>query len=523
MTTAARPHELDRDARIGRGFQVATALHQQGQLRDAEQLYRSILAVAPGHAGALGGLDAIRRQCGPADGLRRLPGVAATSDAPPAPVLPASDSPAPPAHPVEAAPDRRAFPPPAETPTQQGPQGLRFDFNDGCRVATAAGEAPWHVRLSDLDTGNVLFEAEIGAGRVNSAKRYFVRFRLEAWQHGESVLCHDYSAAGREVLIQFLVGRLGDVLGWFPYAVKFKERHGCRLTCAMDETLIGLIRGAYPDITFVTHAEVRPERYYATYNIGLFFDDNDFIHQPCDFRQVGLHRTAAHILGVDPAEARPRVALADDSRPIPEPYVCVAVQSSMQSKYWNNPAGWREIVGFLVASGYRVICIDQKPTHGHGLVWNHIPHGAEDETGDRPIEERARWLRHAEFFVGLSSGLAWLAWAVGTPVVMISGFTLPLNEFATPYRVINYHVCNGCWNDVRHRFDHSDFLWCPRHKDTPRQFECTRLITTDQVKATLRRIPGFATRGASNAGGLQAAQAIGPQQPDGSAPRSAAE
>jgi autotransporter strand-loop-strand O-heptosyltransferase len=182
------------------------------------------------------------------------------------PASPSSESPAPPAQPISAAPDRRAFPPPAETPTQQGPRGLRFDFNDGCRVAAAAGEAPWRVRLSDLDTGNILFEAEIEAGRMNSAKR------LEAWQRGESVLCHDYSAAGREVLIQFLVGRLGDALGWFPYAVKFKERHGCRLTCSMDETLIRLFRGAYPDITFVTHAEVGPERYYATYNIGLFFD-----------------------------------------------------------------------------------------------------------------------------------------------------------------------------------------------------------------------------------------------------------
>jgi autotransporter strand-loop-strand O-heptosyltransferase len=74
---------------------------------------------------------------------------------------------------------------------------------------------------------------------------------------------------------------------------------------------------------------------------------------------------------------------------------------------------------------------------------------------------------------------------------LISGFTHPLNEFATPYRVINYHACNGCWNDPRHPFDHQDFLWCPRHKDTPRQFECTRLITAHQVKSAIARIPGF--------------------------------
>jgi len=42
---------------------------------------------------------------------------------------------------------------------------------------------------------------------------------------------------------------------------------------------------------------------------------------------------------------------------------------------------------------------------------------------------------------------------------------------------------------VRVRFDHKDFLWCPRHAGTPRQFECTRLITADQVIATIKKIP----------------------------------
>jgi autotransporter strand-loop-strand O-heptosyltransferase len=106
-----------------------------------------------------------------------------------------------------------------------------------------------------------------------------------------------------------------------------------------------------------------------------------------------------------------------------------------------QPDRWREIVAFPKEAGYRVVCIDQKPVYGNGLIWNHIPHGVEDQTGDRPLAERVRWLKHAEFFVGLSSGLAWLAWAAGTPVVMISGFTHPTNEFATPYRVINYHAC----------------------------------------------------------------------------------
>lgn len=396
------------------------------------------------------------------------------------------------AKPTDAQPGKRAYPPPAAVPTQVGIHDLRFDFNDGCRLATPEGQ--WHVRLRDLDTGNILFETDIGAGRINSTKRYYLRGRIEVWSGemtGEPVFRHDYDARDREVLVQLPVGTLGDSVGWFPYAVKFQEEHGCKLTCAMSGLLIPLFRDAYPKIKFVTHEEINPDLYYATYSIGLFFDDEARVHQPCDFRLVGLHRTAGYILGVDPTEMAPKIAIEDDRRPIQEPYVCIAVQSSTHSKHWTNPTGWHEIVSFLKDAGYRVICIDQKPVHGTGLVWNHIPHGVEDQTGDRPLSERARWIKHAEFFIGLSSGLSWLAWATGTPVVLISGFTHPTNEFYTPYRVINYHACNSCWNDVRVRFDHHDFLWCPRHANTPRQMECTRLITADAVKDTIRRIPAF--------------------------------
>jgi autotransporter strand-loop-strand O-heptosyltransferase len=337
------------------------------------------------------------------------------------------------------------------------------------------------------------------SGRINSTKRYFVRFRIEVWQNGESLFVHDYSAAGRDVLILFPVETLGDPIGWFPYAVKFKQHHGCRLTCAMSDKIIPLFRNAYPDIDFVNYADADRARFYASYVIAVYFvngaiyDHKDCV--PLDFRLVGLHRAAGYILGVDPTERAPRIAIEDDTRPIAEPYVCIAVQSTLQAKFWNNPTGWHEVVAFLKAAGYRVVCIDQKSSHGHGLVWTHIPAGAEDMTGDHPLLERARLIKHADFFVGLTSGLSWLAWAVGTPVVLISGLTHSTNEFFTPHRVINYNVCNSCWNDPTAAFERHDFLSCPRHRDTARQFECTRLITADHVKATIRNIPGFGVHG----------------------------
>jgi autotransporter strand-loop-strand O-heptosyltransferase len=381
------------------------------------------------------------------------------------------------------------FPPAPATPTQVGPQGIRFDFNDGCRILLPEGT--WRVRLTDLDTSSLLFDANLGPGALNSPHSYYQRFGIEIWKSGQPVFRHDYSAENRDVVIHIRGGALGDTIGWFPYAVKFLEKHGCRLTCAMAEWQIPLFRDAYPSITFSRHEDVRRDLIYATYHAGITFKPGGEKFQPCDHRLVGTHRAVGYALGVDPAEARPTIRLPDDSRPIAEPYVCIAVQSTLQCKYWNNPDGWREVVGFLKQAGYRVVCIDQRRQYALDSPLNRIPDEAEDETGDRPLLERARWLKHADFFVGLASGLSWLAWAVETPVVMISGFSHPVTEFETPYRVINYHVCNSCWNDPRLTLDRQNFLWCPRHGGTPRQFECSRQISAGAVIAAIRKIPRF--------------------------------
>ena len=434
--------------------------------------------------------------------------VTSVSSQPAETVTPASGLPqegAPPAdgNPVQKEDEKSPYLTIPSVPVVEGGQGVRFDFNDGARVMVpdiAPELGQWHVRLSDYSTGNILFDARLKGGMVSSTKKYFVPFLIDVWLEKpdgtrEDILHHELSLTGRPVLVQLPVGTLGDTIAWLPAAIRLAQQTGAKVSCSVADVILPLVKEANPDITLVGHDEAQANKtftsaFYASYNIGLFFTDTELTHQPTDFRHVGLHRTAAYILGVDPwNDNPPGITIQDgDTPPIEGPYVVIATQASTQCKYWNNPAGWQEVIGFLKSAGYRVICIDQKTFHGTGYVYNHIPHGAEDETGSRPLSERARWLKHASFFIGLSSGLAWLAHASGTPVVMISGFTHPNNEFFTPYRIINWHTCNSCWNDPRHQFDHKDFFWCPRHKGTERQFECTRLITGSQVIQTVRRV-----------------------------------
>ncbi|MDR1856119.1 MAG: autotransporter strand-loop-strand O-heptosyltransferase [Desulfovibrio sp.] len=378
------------------------------------------------------------------------------------------------------------FIPPPDIPTQEGPKGVRYDFNDGARIWLPPGK--WHAEIHDAESGNVIFACDANEGWVVSTKKYYIPFVIKVWEQGNPspLVDHALNMQGKHVLIKFPVGTLGDLVGWFPYADKFQRKHDCQLECALADNLIEIFKDQYPNMTLNTPQTVVTKYPYASYRVGLFFRGNRDA-QPIDFRQVGLHRTAGYILGVDPTEEPPKVNL-DIPRRIEEPYVCIATKSSCQAKFWNNGHGWTIVVKHLREMGYRVLAIDKDAITGMGHIWNHVPHDAEDFTGNLPLGERIALIRHADFFIGLSSGLSWLAWCCKVPIVLISGFTLPICEFVTPYRVYSSHGCTGCWDATDCNFDHHDFLWCPRHKGTDRQFECSRLITGQQVIGHITRL-----------------------------------
>ncbi len=125
--------------------------------------------------------------------------------------------------------NKSPYPPLATEPTQLGAEDIRFDFNDGCRVRLPPRQrGSWRVRLQDLDTGNVLFLTENKGALIRSTKRWYVRFRIEVWELEEAgsetprlVLAHDFDLTGKEVLIQFPIGTLGDSLALFSYCSRF--------------------------------------------------------------------------------------------------------------------------------------------------------------------------------------------------------------------------------------------------------------------------------------------------------------
>lgn len=153
-------------------------------------------------------------------------------------------------------------------------------------------------------------------------------------------------------------------------------------------------------------------------------------------------------------------------------YVCIAEFSTGYAKFWNYPTrgsnvGWQIIVDWLNNQGYDVMSISKEKTKLKNVI---------DRSGDYSLLQRIYEIKNCEFFIGLASGLSWLAWAVGKKVVMISGFSDEICEFKeNNIRVQNLNVCHGCWH--RHDIEHDNFKWCPEKKD----FECTKSITPRMI------------------------------------------
>jgi hypothetical protein len=131
------------------------------------------------------------------------------------------------------------FLPAPEIPTQEGPRGIRYDFNDGARVLLPNGA--WHVQIIDDESGNILFACDADGGWVVSTKKYYVPFRVRVWDRADArqpLLDHLLDLKGKPVLLKFPVGTLGDLMGWFPYAEKFLDKHDCILECSCSSLFI---------------------------------------------------------------------------------------------------------------------------------------------------------------------------------------------------------------------------------------------------------------------------------------------
>lgn len=362
---------------------------------------------------------------------------------------------------------------------ETGIEGLRLDFNFGLRLEIPAGN--WHVRVSDADSGCAIFEDDLSETVLQSVEVYYVRWQIDVARDGIYIFSHTFDASGQNVFFIFRNTTLGDALALFPYVREWQRVRGSRVSYFAPDNLQGILQRLYPDIPLHRHV---PGNTYATYFLTAGI--NGPADLPMDGRLMPLWQAGRLLLDL------PRPVMFSDvsswpppHRDIMEPYVCISVQASVVRKGWLYPGGWERVTDYLKQLGYRVLCIDKERTAESKDGINRMPEQAEDFTGNHPLTARADLLYHADFFIGLGSGLAWLARTVGCPVIMISGFSYPWTEFPTPYRIFNRLVCNGCYNDI-----HSKYLskGCKYTKKSKRWMECSRTISPAMVIEAIDRL-----------------------------------
>ncbi len=360
---------------------------------------------------------------------------------------------------------------------ETGIDGLRLDFNFGLRLDVPEGN--FHVRIGD-DNGQIFFDRDISGVRLISVEKYFIRWRVEISLDGTKIFSHTLNLDGQKVLLN--VDRrsgLGDILAFLPSVGEFKRKFNCAVSISLPEYMREFAANIYPEIPQVDEMSFDG---YAIYFYKMY--GGDFPFCKVDFRCAPLNHMANYIVGLDALPIKPKFK-PTAPKLFSEPYVCIGIQATTPRKGWLYPDGWKIIVDYLKSLGYRVFCIDKKNFQQEGKYSAAMPDNAEDFTGDFSIMERANMLYHAEFFIGLGSGLSWLADAVNCPVVMICGFSQDWFEFYTPYRVVNRLVCNGCFNDVRANFMYDV---CPYHGSTARELECQKKIYPNQVIDAINRL-----------------------------------
>ena len=354
---------------------------------------------------------------------------------------------------------------------ETGIDGLYLDFNFGMRLDLPKGN--FRVTISDADTGQIFFDKNISDGRLISVEKYFIRWHVDIARDGQPIFSHTLDLEGQKVLIMLnLINPLGDIISLLPFTREFKKYHRCELSICLPEYLRELAANLYPDIIQVDKPDFKT---YATYYPAMF--TSLLLNVPVDARNLPLERVGGTILGINSLPPKP-IFKPTEPRQIAEPYVCIGVQASSNRKCWLWEGGWDIVVDYLKSLGYRVLCIDKNAQETDDGFTICKPKNAEDFTGNFSIMQRANMLYYAEFFIGLGSGLSWLANAINCPVVMICGFSQDWFEFYTPYRVANRLVCNGCFNDVRVKFIEN---LCPYHQGTDRELECQKKISPQQV------------------------------------------
>lgn len=359
--------------------------------------------------------------------------------------------------------------------------GIKLNYIEGCYISLVDWpEGNYNIQFIDKTTKKILYSTTVtGNGWAQCYYKYFIDWRIVISHQGEIVKIVDLNLENARVYIPIVSNSLGDTLAWFPYLKEFANKHKCKVITSTNFNF--LFKETYPDIEFVER-NTRVENINAHYNISWYYRNNiinEHFHKN-DPRTQAMQKTATDILGLEYKEIKPILKLPIVPK---EDIIGLGIHSTLQAKYWNNPNGWSEVSEFIKSINYKPL-IFSKEKDGHN--GNFYPKGVE-QLSERSLQEVIYELCKCKAFIGIGSGLSWLAWACNIPLILISGFSEYYTEMEDCIRIEgDTFKCKGCFN--RYKLAAHDWNWCPDHKGTDRQFECTKSISSDKVIEKIKQI-----------------------------------
>ena len=275
-----------------------------------------------------------------------------------------------------------------------------------------------------------------------------------------------FDTTGKKIMLHLDSHCLGDTLAWMAYVKDYFYKNNAS-ELVVTNFWNQLFESPHISIKLVDHYDNEVDGIYSIESLGY---KKETLH-----KQKNLQQVICDLMKIPYVEKRPLMKIPKCKIPDYGKYVCITENATDISKTWLYPNGWQIIVDYLNNLGYKVVVISKETTKLKNII---------DQT-NRTIEKTSMNLMYCEFFIGLASGLSWLAWAFNKRVIMISGFSLPYTEFSDKnYRIINSNVCHGCWNDIN-IISSVINNHCPKHFNTERQYECSKQITPEIIMNTI--------------------------------------
>lgn len=347
-------------------------------------------------------------------------------------------------------------------------QGLFFEL-----LSDEGKNREYEVSFVDRQTNHVIHKQNLKVGAwVKLNRKYLSDIAIILRFDGRTIEQINFldRIKGNRVFISFESKALGDTLAWIPYCLEFSRHYQCDVI--VSTFMNDFFKKSYPELEFVDRGQV-VHNLIAMFEIGWFWDVDK---EPVNPVLVPLQQSISNILHLPHKEIVPIMDFKPYARPIEEKYVCISIYSTTQCKLWYY---WQDVIDFLLSKGYKVLEVSKEDEMMYQRTSDLI--GLTQFT-DKSLLNTMNTIYHSEFFIGLSSGLSWLSYALKKKVYMISNFTHKEHEFTiNAVRIYDESICNSCWNDPMFRFNKGDWNWCPRHEDTPRHFECHKLIDSQKV------------------------------------------